>query len=307
MAFDESKLLHSDTEDKSDTEDSAETDDSATTRTDTLLAGLAQDAYAWAAALDSARMQLPAADRVPVAAGSPDDVRISSATTEDAHMLDAATFDVIDEMLSCAESDVMLLYPGGNTEWHWPDGLASQMNAAAERGCRVRVLLGRPLRAAALGGAEHVDVPGSEVRVGDTPDQAMLTVDQATTLLPAEGDTPPAAAVTQPDVVRLLSGFANLAWVGSEPLPRRAPIDCLGPRPAAEGVNRQLHRRILQLLAGGAKDETIARMLGMSVRTCRRHIAEIMAKLDAVSRFQAGANAVRFGLPGADVGALQHP
>jgi len=92
----------------------------------------------------------------------------------------------------------------------------------------------------------------------------------------------------------------------SEPR-RRAPIDCLGPRPAAEGVNRQLHRRILQLLAGGAKDETIARMLGMSVRTCRRHIAEIMAKLDAVSRFQAGANAVRFGLPGADVGALQHP
>jgi DNA-binding NarL/FixJ family response regulator len=59
-----------------------------------------------------------------------------------------------------------------------------------------------------------------------------------------------------------------------------------------------MQQRIVALLADQAKDETIARALGMSVRTCRRHIADIMQRLDAVSRFQAGANAVRFGLAG---------
>jgi len=47
-----------------------------------------------------------------------------------------------------------------------------------------------------------------------------------------------------------------------------------------------LHFKILTMLAGGAKDETVARSLGLSVRTCRRHIAEILTRLNATSRFQ---------------------
>lgn len=43
----------------------------------------------------------------------------------------------------------------------------------------------------------------------------------------------------------------------------------------------------------GYKDEMVARRLGMSVRTCRRHIAEITEQLEATSRFQAGYNAAR--------------
>ena len=45
---------------------------------------------------------------------------------------------------------------------------------------------------------------------------------------------------------------------------------------------------ILGLLADGEKDEAIARRLSISVRTCRRHIAEYMAQVGATSRFQAG-------------------
>ncbi len=52
-----------------------------------------------------------------------------------------------------------------------------------------------------------------------------------------------------------------------------------------------LKRSIVRLMAEGYKDEIVARRLGMSVRTCRRHIAEIMEELEATSRFQAGANA----------------
>lgn len=53
---------------------------------------------------------------------------------------------------------------------------------------------------------------------------------------------------------------------------------------------------VLEMLVKGCKDETAAKNLGMSVRTYRRRIAEIMNRLGARSRFQAGAKAVRLGL-----------
>ncbi|WP_238430957.1 LuxR C-terminal-related transcriptional regulator [Frankia nepalensis] len=45
---------------------------------------------------------------------------------------------------------------------------------------------------------------------------------------------------------------------------------------------------LLRLLADGAKDEAAARSLGVSVRTVRRMVADLMRRLDARSRFQAG-------------------
>ncbi|HWE88085.1 MAG TPA: DNA-binding response regulator [Pseudonocardiaceae bacterium] len=53
---------------------------------------------------------------------------------------------------------------------------------------------------------------------------------------------------------------------------------------------------ILRLLSSGQKDVTAARRLGMSVRTYRRRVAELMVVLDADSRFQAGARARALGL-----------
>ncbi|WP_245572375.1 hypothetical protein [Actinokineospora enzanensis] len=36
--------------------------------------------------------------------------------------------------------------------------------------------------------------------------------------------------------------------------------------------------------------------MSVSVRTCRRHIAEIMSELSVTSRFQAGVRAAELGL-----------
>lgn len=54
-------------------------------------------------------------------------------------------------------------------------------------------------------------------------------------------------------------------------------------------------RLLLHQLTRGAKDEQIARALGISLRTVRRRVAEIMLELGADSRFQAGVEAVRRG------------
>ena len=200
------------------------------------------------------------------------------------------TRDAIDVVLARAGSEITLVDPADGGGWLWPDELAERVTAAAARGCRTRVLFGRwPSAPRARQFARLAAEAGTEIRTGGTPDQAMLAVDGITALLPSDGRT--VAVITQPGVVRTLCGFADIAWSHAAAAPSAAQAD-------ADVVHRTMQQRIVALLADGAKDETIARALGMSVRTCRRHIADIMQRLDAVSRFQAGANAVRFGLAG---------
>ena len=62
--------------------------------------------------------------------------------------------------------------------------------------------------------------------------------------------------------------------------------------PAERGASRRL---LLEEMARGAKDEQIARALGLSLRTVRRRVAELMDELGVGSRFQAGVEAVRRG------------
>ena len=70
------------------------------------------------------------------------------------------------------------------------------------------------------------------------------------------------------------------------------------PVPGLEGMHESRadeQRLMLSQLAGGAKDEQIARALDLSVRTVRRRVAGLLDELGAGSRFQAGAEAVRRG------------
>jgi DNA-binding NarL/FixJ family response regulator len=55
-------------------------------------------------------------------------------------------------------------------------------------------------------------------------------------------------------------------------------------------------REILRLLSTGATDEAAARSLELSLRTYRRRVANLMATLEAGSRFQAGLRAGELGL-----------
>jgi DNA-binding NarL/FixJ family response regulator len=55
-------------------------------------------------------------------------------------------------------------------------------------------------------------------------------------------------------------------------------------------------RAVLRTLSDGLADETAARRLGVSLRTYRRRVAELMTALEADSRFQAGLRAGELGL-----------
>ncbi|WP_245239456.1 DNA-binding response regulator [Streptomyces sp. MZ04] len=55
---------------------------------------------------------------------------------------------------------------------------------------------------------------------------------------------------------------------------------------------------VLRALAAGLTDAVGARRVGMSLRTYRRRVAQLMTELEADSRFQAGVHASRLGLTG---------
>lgn len=54
-----------------------------------------------------------------------------------------------------------------------------------------------------------------------------------------------------------------------------------------------MERKLLGLLAEGLTDTAIAKRLSVSVRTERRMVAELMHRLGASGRFDAGVKAVR--------------
>jgi DNA-binding NarL/FixJ family response regulator len=89
------------------------------------------------------------------------------------------------------------------------------------------------------------------------------------------------------EVVQAVASLFDVAWQSATDL---ADYD----RELAE--LRALAPRILTLLGSGAKDETAARVLSLSVRTYRRRVAELMDALGATSRFQAGVRARELGL-----------
>lgn len=132
---------------------------------------------------------------------------------------------------------------------------------------------------------------GGRVRVFSGPIQDAAIVDQRTAVIwgPPHADADACITVRGTIVLDCLVGLADAVW--------RSAMDL--------EVHQWLHedddltvKKILGMLAEGAKDDVSARRLGMSVRTYRRYVADIMKRLGADSRFEAGVRAVQFGVLG---------
>ncbi len=91
----------------------------------------------------------------------------------------------------------------------------------------------------------------------------------------------------QPALVALARALFEELWQRAVAVPGLEEEPGAGPSSA-----RQL---LLERLARGVKDEQIARELGLSLRTVRRRVAEVLEELGASSRFQAGVESVRRG------------
>jgi DNA-binding Lrp family transcriptional regulator len=126
---------------------------------------------------------------------------------------------------------------------------------------------------------------GEEVRllVHALPPMAVFGTEMAFVSSTWGGGVPGHLLVRAPALVALVRELFDQYWLRATPL--------LSP-----GGQVDERRQILELLMLGSKDERIARQLGISLRTVRRRVADLMDELGASTRFQAGLEAARRGL-----------
>lgn len=199
------------------------------------------------------------------------------------HAMHAATGAILDgaqQDIRCSVSTVF-----------FAEEVAQLLDGLAANGTRLHLeILCEPEVAASEAGAALVERRASEVRIGprSTPDMLIVDGERAFARLSnAERD---ALVIRSPELASLLHTFYSEAW--SKAISFRVFQNF------ARVQNCLQTKRIISMLAQGYKDDVAARNLGMSVRTYRRYVADLMRDLDAQSRFQVGVRAAQLGLMG---------
>ncbi|MFF1556196.1 LuxR C-terminal-related transcriptional regulator [Streptomyces sp. NPDC058279] len=199
---------------------------------------------------------------------------------------------ILDQQAAECAQEVLGAQPGG------PQSTASLRRAREQnrnlltRGVRVRTLYQHSARfdpATVRYEAEMADL-GAEARTVSGGLLRCLVFDRTLLVLPLQDATGGALLVRSPDLVAFVAEMIELLWATGEHLSK--------PREKAfiQDVADQAKRSILQHLVQGDDDRATARALGISVRTCQRHVSALMRQLGATSRFQLGYLAHRHGL-----------
>ncbi|WP_152648272.1 helix-turn-helix domain-containing protein [Streptacidiphilus anmyonensis] len=200
----------------------------------------------------------------------------------------------VEELVSGAERDIVAF---DAPPYVSPEGTSSQAEAVMlARGVKVRAIyanevLAMPQHAERL--REMVGL-GEQARVLPRVPTKLIVVDGREAVLPLtrsdEGKRTVAAFVRQSGLSDALVELFEVNWATATPV-----FGSAGAHPRAEPDASEEDVTLLQLLNAGLKDEAIARHLGLSQRTFRRRIADLVQRLGATNRFQAGTQAMRRG------------
>lgn len=191
---------------------------------------------------------------------------------------------LIAELAAGAECELLTSQPGGGRPPESLEEAIGRDEALLARGVRMRTVYQHTARYSRPTAAyvERVTALGAQVRTLGDGLMRMLVFDGRTGLMEVPDRSGAALVVREPNVVHFMKAAFERSWVAAEPFPV-----AVGPD-AARSLTDELRRTIVRLLAEGLEDKVIARRLGMSERTCQRHIAGIMRAVGAKSRFQAG-------------------
>lgn len=191
---------------------------------------------------------------------------------------------LIDGLADNCRTEALHVQPGGARD---PEALIkarASMGRLLERGVSSRSIYQHPARYSqhTVEFAEWMMERGAQVRtLADGPDR-MLIYDRKVAVVSVQGNSAHALVVYEPNLVAFMVSSFETAWRAAAPFP--VGFD----REWAKQISDDLRQCIVRLLAEGLDDKSIARRLGMSMRTVQRHVAEIMRTLDAKSRFQTG-------------------
>jgi sugar-specific transcriptional regulator TrmB/DNA-binding CsgD family transcriptional regulator len=216
-----------------------------------------------------------------------------SPTTREVRRIDGRerVLEVLQELSARCYKEMLSVLPGGPVPPELLAEAAVHDIAVLDRGVTLRFIYTRQqLTDEPMRDYMHmIKQRGADIRVADTLPHRLVIFDRTVSFLPVDPLRPGPAAlvVREPAITANLVMLFESLWVGAQTLD-----DALAATaPAAS----ELDRSVLVLMSSGVKDEAAARQLGISDRTYRRHVADILLRLRASSRFQAGVEAVRRG------------
>ncbi|MGW1033849.1 LuxR C-terminal-related transcriptional regulator [Streptomyces antibioticus] len=198
----------------------------------------------------------------------------------------------LDRATEACTTEVLTVQPGGIRREH---ELSEGLHRALElrgRGVRMRDLYTHVARHG-QGLLNYLELmgPSVEARTLDEVIDRLILFDRTVAFIPANSDRTMALELRHPALIAYLETVFERLW-------RLAiPLTAALPDPRIEGISHR-EQSIAALLAEGHQDAVIAERLGISVRTCRAHIARLSETLGAASRTQLGVRIAQVGLDG---------
>ena len=199
--------------------------------------------------------------------------------------------EVLETWSSTVQREVLAMHP--NSEYSAEELEAAEVLdiQALSRGVAMRSIYPEAARTNTYLNHYHKAVTGhgAQIRYVKRVLTRMLVFDRQTAVIPLHSaDNGRAAVLVQGEAVTAMLVLTfEQAWSGATPASEDFPpvANLAAPHPS------DMDRTLLQLMSMGVKDEAAARHLGVSVRTVRRQIADLMNRLEAGSRFEAGMRA----------------
>ncbi|MBB5939859.1 helix-turn-helix domain-containing protein [Streptomyces zagrosensis] len=188
------------------------------------------------------------------------------------------------DLIEACQTEACVIQPFGlRTQRETERGLPAHL-AMLGRGVRQRTLCQHSTRysTATKQAVAAISAAGAEVRTLDVLPPQMVVFDCSQAVLTSLDDGDTAVVIRNAAAARYFASVFEVFWLTAAPFPG------VGPGERDREISRDIDAAIIRLLATGAKDEVIARRLGVSLRTCRRRIAHLMDDIGADSRFQAG-------------------
>ncbi|WP_371660857.1 LuxR C-terminal-related transcriptional regulator [Streptomyces sp. NBC_00280] len=198
----------------------------------------------------------------------------------------------MDEATQACTTEVLTVQPGGiRREYELSEGLHRALELRG-RGVRMRGLYNHVARHG-QGLLNYLELVGgsAEARTLDEVVERLILFDRTVAFIPANAERTVALEIRHPALVNYLGTVFDRLWRLAAPL--TAPL----PDTGIEGISHR-ERSIAALLAEGHQDAVVAERLGISVRTCRAHIARLSETLGAASRTQLGVRIAQAGLDG---------
>jgi len=192
------------------------------------------------------------------------------------------------DLMDSSKSECLSFQPGAQQP-EARDGARPLAQTALERGIKLRtirqeIFRNDPLTLAYVRWSTSL---GGQTRTVPTLPMRLVVIDWQCALVPLDptDSSRGALELRSPGAVAAMRALFEQFWSIA------TPWDEKSPQRDQNGLSRR-ELELIKLLAAGHTDEMVGRKLGLSLRTIRRMTSDLMERLGAQSRFQAGVNAV---------------